>query len=63
MKIVNWDETSGDIERALVTALEADDYLDYIKDLKAQGVDPLWYIENLDKVSSCSPRSITHGDL
>ena len=51
MKIVNWDETSQDIERALVTALEADDYLDCIKDLKAQGVDPLSYIENLDKVS------------
>ena len=53
MKIISWHGKSRDIEQVLITALEADDYLDCIKDLKAQGVDPLSYIENLDKVSPC----------
>jgi len=51
-KIVNWDGTSQDIKQVLTTAFEAKDYLDCIKNLRAQDVDPLSYINSLDKVGS-----------
>jgi hypothetical protein len=52
--VVDWDGASQDIEQALVTIFEADDYPDIIKNLKAQHVDPISYIDNLDKVGSHS---------
>lgn len=54
MKIVNWDGTSHDIEQVLVAAFDADDYPDCIKVLQEQRIDPILYIDNLDKVSSYS---------
>ena len=54
VKIVNWDGTSQDVKQALTTAFGAEDYLDCIKDLRARNIEPLSYINSLDKVSSCS---------
>ena len=54
MKIANQDGSSQDIEQALATLFEADDYLECIKSLKIHNIDPLSYIDNLDEVSSCS---------
>ena len=51
LKIANWDGESQDIDQALVAAFKADDYLDCIKDLQAQNIDPPSYINNLDKVN------------
>lgn len=50
-KIANWDGTSQDINQALTTAFEADDYRDCIKNLRARDIEPLSYINSLDKVS------------
>ena len=52
MNVVRWDGTSEDINQTLVAAFEAKDYLDCIKNLRAQNIDPLSYIDNLDKVGS-----------
>ncbi|KAF9646789.1 kinase-like protein [Thelephora ganbajun] len=54
-KIVDWDGKSQDINQALITAFEADDYLDCIKDLLALDIDPLSYINNLDKIIDSLP--------
>jgi len=54
MKIANWDGKPQDIYEALTTAFETRDYLDCIKDLKARNIDPLLYINSLDRVSSHS---------
>ncbi|KAF9642298.1 kinase-like protein [Thelephora ganbajun] len=59
-KIVNWDGKSQDIDQALTIAFEADDYLNYIKNLKALDIDPLSYINNLDKIIDGLP---TDSDL
>ncbi|KAF9644933.1 kinase-like protein [Thelephora ganbajun] len=59
-KIVDWDGKSQDIGQALATAFEADDYLDCIKDLPALDIDPLSYINNLDKIIDGLP---TDSDL
>ena len=48
MKVVNWDGTSQNIERVLVTAFATEDYLDCIKDLSTPNIES--YINNLDKV-------------
>ena len=53
-KIANWDGESQDVEQTLVAALTADDYPERIKDLRRPGIDPLSYINNLDKVNSHS---------
>lgn len=53
MKVVNWDGTSQDIEQALASAFEAEDYLDCVKNLGTQDVQSRSYINILDKVSSC----------
>ena len=53
-KVANWDGTSQDINQALVAAFEAKDYLDCIKDLRARNIEPLSYINGLDKASSYS---------
>ena len=54
MKIANWDGKSQDIIQVLVIAFETNDYLDCIRNLQAQNIEPLSYINSLDKVSSCS---------
>lgn len=54
VKIANWDGTSQDIKQVLTTAFDARDYLDCIKDLRARNIEPLSYINNLDKVCSRS---------
>lgn len=50
-KIVDWDGSSQDIHQALITAFEANDYQSCIKDLEAHGIEPLAYVNGLDKVS------------
>jgi hypothetical protein len=50
-KVADWDGNSPNIDQVLTAAFEADDYLDCVKDLKAQNIDPLSYINSLDKVS------------
>ena len=55
MKVVAWDKKpQDDIEQALISAFEASDYLDCINDLRGHNIDPLTYINNLDKVGSLS---------
>ncbi|KAF9646793.1 kinase-like protein [Thelephora ganbajun] len=50
MMVANWDGESRDIYQLLTIAFEAEDYLDCIKDLEALGINPLSYIDNLDKI-------------
>ena len=50
MKVANWDGESWDIDQMLTAAFNAGDYLDCIKDLRARQIEPLSYINNLDKV-------------
>ena len=52
--ITDWDGNFQGISQVLTLAFEADGYLDCIKDLKAQGIDPLSYINSLDTVCSYS---------
>lgn len=54
MKVVRWDGISEDINQVLTAAFEAEDYLDCIKNLWIQNIDPLSYINSLDKVTSYS---------
>ena len=49
-EVVNWDGKSLDINRVLTAAFGSEDYLDCIRNLQAQGIDPLSYINSLDKV-------------
>ena len=49
--VANWDGNSPDIGHVLNAAFGADGYPDCIRDLKAQHIDPLSYINSLDKVS------------
>lgn len=49
-KIVNWDGKSRDIRQTLTATFDAEDYLNCIKNLKAQDIEPLSYIDSLDKV-------------
>jgi len=50
IKIVDWDGTSQDIEQVLTAAFDAKDYLECIKDLRARNIEPLSYINSLDKI-------------
>ena len=52
--IADWDGNTQCINQVVTGAFETDGYLDCIKDLKAQNIDPLSYINSLDKVGSCS---------
>ena len=52
IKIVNWDGKSQDIKQVLTAAFNAEDYLDCIKNLRARNVNPLSYIDSLDRVGS-----------
>jgi hypothetical protein len=54
MKVANWDGTSEGIIQAVATSFKADDYLACAENLKARGIDPQSYINNLDKVSPIS---------
>lgn len=49
-KVANWNGESQDVDQILTTAFGAEDYLDCIKNLQARDIDPLSYINNLDKV-------------
>ena len=49
-EIANWDGQSQDIVQVLTTAFEAEDYPHCIKNLAAQGIEPLSYINSLNKV-------------
>ena len=54
-KIANWDRwRPHDIDQVLNAAFDADDYPDCIRDLRAQNIDPLLYIESLNMVGSLS---------
>ena len=54
IKAVDWDGTSQDIKQVLTAAFDAEDYLDCIKNLRVRNIEPLSYIDGLDKVGSCS---------
>jgi len=49
-KVANWDGKSQDIQKALIAAFGAKDYLECVGDLQAQDIEPQSYINNLDKV-------------
>lgn len=53
-KVVHWDGSPRDIELVLNAAFDAKDYLDCILNLPARNIDPLLYINSLDKVCSRS---------
>ena len=52
-EIARWDGLSPDIEQVLDAAFDAKDYPDCIIDLPKRNIDPLSYLNNLDKVGSC----------
>jgi len=52
IKVANWDGKSQDIDQVLTAAFNAEDYLDCIRDLQAGKIEPLSYINSLDKVCS-----------
>jgi len=56
VKLSNWTGTSQDVSQVLTAAFEAEDYLDCVKDLRARNIEPLLYINSLDKVS---PQSVS----
>ncbi|KAF9789408.1 kinase-like domain-containing protein [Thelephora terrestris] len=53
--VVNWDGNSPDIHQALIAGFEAEDYLTCIKGLEERGIEPVSYINNLDKVINSLP--------
>ena len=53
-RVANWDGKTQDIYQTLAGAFEAVDYLDCVRNLRAQNIDPMLYINSLDKVSSYS---------
>jgi len=61
MKFSKWAGTSQDVSQVLTAAFDADDYLDCIKDLQARNIEPLLYINSLDKVSLHRSQSATFG--
>ena len=54
IRVAAWDGTSQDIKQELTSAFDAMDYLDCIKNLRERNIDPVSYINSLDRVSSCS---------
>ena len=50
--ISNWDGKSQGIDQVLAAAFEAGDYLDCVKNLRTLNIDPVSYINKLDKVNS-----------
>jgi len=61
MKISKWAGTSQDVSQVLTAAFDADDYPDRIRDLRARNIEPLSYINGLDKVSLHKSQSATFG--
>ena len=53
-KIRHWDGSSEDIKQVLTAAFDAKDYRDCIEDFRMRNIEPLSYINSLDKVGSCS---------
>ena len=53
-KVVHWNGSPHDITQVLNAAFDANDYPDCITNLRARNIDPLLYINSLDKVCSCS---------
>ena len=53
-KIAHWDGSPHDVEQVLNAAFDSIDYPECISDLRTQNIDPLLYINSLDKVSSFS---------
>ena len=49
-EVINLDWESPDASHVLTTAFEAEDYLDCIENLRERGIDPISYINSLDKV-------------
>ena len=49
-KVISWDGERSGIQRALKSAFKAEDYEDCTGDLQARGIEPLSWIESLDKV-------------
>lgn len=54
-KIADWDGNSQGIGQLLNTVFESGEYHDWVKNFRILDIDPLAYINNLDKVS---PHSI-----
>ena len=54
MEIANWDGKSQGIDQVLTALFGTEDYLDCIKNLRARNIDPVAYINSLDKVGSSS---------
>lgn len=50
--IANWDRKSPDTSK-MFTAFKTDDYLDCLAKLEVFGIDPLLFVNNLDKVRLC----------
>jgi len=50
-KVANWDGNSQDVHEALAAAFDAKDYPECIKNLQAREIEPLLYVNNLDKVT------------
>ena len=55
-EVINWDGKSRHITQALAALFEAEEYPHWIEDLGAQGIEPLEYIDSLDKVREHSIR-------
>ena len=51
-EVANWNGESQGIDQVLTVIFDAKDYLDCIKNLRERNIDPLAYINNLDKVGS-----------
>ena len=49
--IATWDGESQDASEILTTVFEAEDYMDCIENLRTTDIDPLSFVNNLDKVS------------
>ena len=52
-KVVRGNGSPHEIKQVLNAAFDAKDYLDCITNLRARNIDPLSYINSLDKVCSC----------
>ena len=48
--IANWDGKSQDTSEILTAVFKDEDYMDCIGNLRATDIDPLSFVNNLDKV-------------
>ena len=49
-EVAQWNESSQDLKKVLTAAFDASDYYDCIANLRARNIEPLLYINNLNKV-------------